>query len=249
MQFIQTLNFEVTRGCQLAGKHPECPINDRERWDLVDASQPMTDDQVVECCRHAYAMGFRGLVQWHYYSEPTVDFPRVQQLAQAVRAAVPLIRIGLYTNGRGLPDDPKEIRWFDRVQIRRYPGDDKDWSHLVANHPDCRVERAWLDGRLTVDPVDFCRKRCRTATQFILDYFGNVHLCFGDWRCEATIGNLHQVAFRELAHRFITIRDKIAQDPMPESSPRACLRCGKPCRDEMCAIDVGIFNAGLKHFG
>src|SRR5512139_288784 len=244
LYYLQAIDFEVSPGlCALSKVHAGiCPISDPQRWDFVDISQPMTDESIIEACDVAYhELGFRGWVLWHFYNDPILSLPRLEKLIPRLKERVPEARTGLFTAGEPMPKDLSRLLVFDKIWLRNYRGNDT--SEIQKVHPLVLVDSApVLDARMTTPPKLNNQKRCRRMwDEMIFDYYGNSHICTGDWQGHVKIGNLADTPFRTIVDQYMEIRDAIAQEPMAPGAPAFCQNCNLSMRDGNCIIDFPIF--------
>lgn len=179
MKELQLLSFEVTNRCNLSAAHPWCPSNRPERYSDYSAV-PMSDDAIFRFAMAAQSVGFKGRVALHYFNEPTLDMPRCERISGMLQA----LNIGvlLWTNGtyKRVPADT-----FADVFVTQYGPTCDGKTHDVPYMPDARIEM------YNTEPGDV-RKPCyRPRTiEMPIDYYGNVHMCCGDWRGDVKIGNI-----------------------------------------------------------
>ena len=252
MRHTQFLIFEVGTGCNL--KHKECPCYAQERYTNVDTSQEMSDDMIVEVAvRMHEEFGFQGLIGWHYYNEPMLYRKRVRRLMARIKEKVPKARFVLWTNGQ-LLEGHKDLAGFEMVRITDYEGSNYGWAREAAS--DVRVMRWKLDGRLKAlkGPSD---ARCRRMfTEFVIDFYGNVHICCIDWKGDVEVGNVMKNSLDGVVERFLVIRDSMSYR-MNADAPQVCRRCAlrtqevdrierNICRQTNVAINEGGLGCSSK---
>ena len=184
MKYTGYLIFEIGKTCNLGKLHAECPNLNPDRFSRIISDQTVPDSLVVELAAEAYQVhGFRGRIGWHYYNEPLMAEARMWRLMDAIDARVPA-RYTLWTNGTRWPKKPENLARFEEVHVTDYgitdqPVDREAWRQVV---PCVKFETWRLDDRVTVEPQDSLYPCRRMFTEFIVDYYGNVHLCCYDWR-------------------------------------------------------------------
>jgi hypothetical protein len=206
----------------------------------------MSDGLIVDTAVRMYReFGFRGLVGWHYYNEPLCEMARMLSLMSAICDRVHEARFVLWSNGMLLPMVQDGFEYFEQAHLTDYGGLSKPRvSKLRERCPHVMVHRWPLDDRLTADSGPLRYEPCgRMFTEFILDYYGNVHLCCFDWMGLGLPGNIHTTPFDwmglglpgnihttpidELVRRWQAIRQGVSGDQMDAAAPQTCLRCTK----------------------
>ena len=97
----------------------------------------------------------------------------------------PLAKFVLWTNGTLIQNHDARYAAFDEIHVTDYNLSDhpvRNITALVAAQPKTRIQKVRLDDRLHAigdDPSN--SPCCRMFTEFIIDYWGNVHLCCYDW--------------------------------------------------------------------
>ena len=227
MDKTQLLSIEIGTGCNLAKTHTACPSAHPDRYRHLDTTRKMSDDMIVEIVRQMHRdFGFRGLVAWHYYNEPLCQRERMFRLMDRLDCEVPEARFCLWTNGTLLPRRLKPFARFERIVVTDYGNlSVRRVRALVAVNPNVQVCRWGLDNRLEMEG-DASRGGCgRMFTEFVVDTYGNVHLCCYDWKGNGSPGNVHRSPLKELVARWQRIRDAVAFQPMLKHAPPVCHRC------------------------
>ena len=231
MKYTGYLIFEIGKTCNLRKPHAECPNLNPDRFSRIISDQTVPDSLVVELAAEAYQVhGFRGRIGWHYYNEPLMAEARMWRLMDAIDARVPA-RYTLWTNGTRWPKKPENLARFEEVHVTDYgitdqPVDREAWRQVV---PHVQFQSWRLDDRVTVDPQDSLYPCRRMFTEFIVDYYGNVHLCCYDWRGLGSPGNVHTDSLADLAKRWQAIRESISGSMMTPDAPEVCRRCAMRC--------------------
>lgn len=211
----QYLTFELNATCNMANEHPRCPTSDPERFKFGKTERKLTDAIVLSFWRWAYYHhGFRGVVLWHLYNEPTLVKTRISALLKQMHAEAPEQRSHLWTNS---PNAVKLVG-FQHVQLTDY---------RVVRPDDLDNRRASTSGEGR--PYSFVKPSGRCGRGFgwelILDAHGNWLLCCNDWQNEASIGNVFtddwEVLLRRYAQAEIGWHDKASYDRLP----RLCRSC------------------------
>lgn len=246
MALTQLLCFELGSECNLGEAHRRCPNQHPERYSHVDTSRVLDDDTIVEVAERMYGeFHFTGLVAWHYYNEPLIQAQRMFGLMDRIKERVPQSRFLLWTNGTYLPEDCSEFRVFDQAFISTYHlrgvygtfcdsstcsrRDFYSLSPAEALKQHVRkviVLDGNLDGRLdAMGETENDNPCARMHVEFVVDNFGNVHLCCHDWRGLASPGNVFRDDLAILVSRWERIRDSISGQRMTEDAPEVCRRC------------------------
>jgi len=230
LALTQMLEFELGTACNLGAEHAACPNRSPLRYAALDTSRPLDDDTIVKTAVCAYReLGFTGLVGWIYYNEPLLQAERMFVLMARIRAEVPAARFILWTNGTLIPADCEIYRVFEQIVITGYNAESKrGLDHLAVRKISCRwVQDPALDNRLVdIAPIDPAAPCLRPFVEFIIDNFGNTHLCCYDWQGKATLGNIHAEDFAAIARRWREQLPAIAGAKMNGQAPPACRRCG-----------------------
>lgn len=216
--------------------HPKCPNRHRDRYGAwfggarLGKNTPLTDNQIVDGAEAMYLKhGFKGRVGWHYYNEPLMVAERMWRLMDRIKGKVPEASFVLWTNGTLLPGDCSEFRRFDEIHVTDYGLPDHPARNLRAirkAQPATRVHRWQLDDRLHCFGDEVSYSPCRRMfTEFIVDYYGSVHLCCYDWQGRASVGNVHVDSLDELIRRWHGVRNQIGWEVMEPEAPEACLKC------------------------
>lgn len=225
MKYTQFLIFEIGTKCNL--RHEECPLYAPDRYENIDTSRELNDEKIVEIAERMYnEFGFTGLIGWHYYNEPLVYRNRIQNLMAAIKSRVPQARFILWTNGQ-LIGSHQDLQGFDMVRITDYEG--KSYGWVAEAVPDMKVMRWNLDGRL--DKKGGGNARCRRMfTEFVIDFYGNVHVCCIDWKRDVDAGNVITDDLRSIIHGFQKMRMSMCYK-MTAGAPEKCRSCGLRTKD------------------
>lgn len=223
MRYTQFLVFEISNACNLAGLHsPACPASHPERWLNLQPRPAITDELILRCCEEAYAMGFRGLIAWHYYCEPMLEWDRLRPLMKSIRGANPHARFCLWTNGTLFPGDLAGLDLFETIYISDYTRGNYQRIRDVVS--DVRIQPATLDGRAAGRRRLGLDRCLRPFNEFVIDHYGNGRLCCIDWMADVQLGNVWD-GFRPVFERFCGVRDSVMRTPMAETAPDVCRQC------------------------
>ncbi len=245
MDKTQYLIFEIGRECNLGHLHVKCPNQHPDRYKHVDTSQAMSDDTIVDT---AVAMiqehGFRGLVGFHYYNEPTLEMERMWRVATRIREREKSAKFVLWSNGTyGSPPYIDVIRSFDifeQIHITQYEQSRPHSGSPMAEQAGLFVHRWPFDDRLTAtgdEPgrLGSAAPCCRMFTEMIFDYYGNVHLCCYDWRGLGTTLNIHKHPASRIVASWRAIRENLCGWIMTHRTggpvPIVCRTCTAPGRN------------------
>lgn len=221
MDKVQLLSIELGAECNLAAAHPKCPSASRRL-----SGRPLTDEKILSLAVEAYAAhGFRGLVGWHYYNEPTLQLDRMLGLMQRIRAAVPESRFILWSNGTQPCADPR-MALFDKAQISNYLGDEALLRARFAAVRDLTVFTPRFDDRLAAPVGAEAGRPClRPFVEIPVDNSGAVHLCCQDWEGEIALGNVWSDDWTEILRRREAVIGRISRGAMTPDAPERCRRC------------------------
>lgn len=231
--------FEISPGCNLKDKHPECPINEPGRHPRK--VNPLTDDKIIQLAHEASGMGFKGWFGWHYYNEPLMSLARIVSLQKKIREDIHSAKFCLWTNGTLIPDvctpscsghSLTDLAGFDKIVITPYDGRNYEYVRTIC--PDVRIEV--LSARTS--PFDKRKhdlefnnpdsKPClRMFNEFVIDYYGECHLCCVDWRGHSQIGNINIDPLALCVQKFQYVRERVSQFPMSKESPAFCWTCAE----------------------
>ncbi|WP_455387469.1 SPASM domain-containing protein [Petrachloros mirabilis] len=230
MRLTQYLIMEICRECNLGKLHPECPNLHRDRYASIRHDEPVPDKDFLKIATAMYReYGFRGRVGFHYYNEPLVASARMWRLMDQISGKVPEAEFVLWSNGVLLPEDCREFKRFAEIHITDYripKHEAKNLGRLLEAAPWTQVHHWPLDDRLFGIGEEASFRPChRMFTEFIIDYFGNVHLCCYDWQGLGTIGNVQERPLAELVADWQKVRQQIGGNAMDPRSPLVCLKC------------------------
>jgi hypothetical protein len=229
MHFCQLFILEASPLCNYAELHPRCPVLDPRRFARLDTSRRLDDESMVRLAVEAYRdCGFRGYVGFHYHNEPLLSRDLLLRVIEGIRANVPRARFLLWTNGSLItPRNAAGLRAFDWAVITDY--DNRDFGFLHRRFDRLNVVGASFDdrrdGRLPLPREQRC---VRPFTEFVVDCYGNVHICCADWQGLASPGNVFTEGLGALAERFAEIRDRVSGSRMSQDAPDVCLHCWRP---------------------
>ena len=226
------LSIEICRECNLGGLHKRCPNMHPDRYAAMPHEAPVSDGQLIAIVHEMYRRyGFQGRVAFHYYNEPLMAAPRMWSLMAAITVAVPEATFALWSNGTLLPEDCSDFTRFAEIHITDYQLAEHRAVNLSALKKACpytQVHRWGFDDRIVVriPPSEVSYAPChRPFTEFVIDYYGNVHLCCYDWRGLASIGNVQETPLGALVAKWQEVREQIGRPVMAPESPDACLVC------------------------
>jgi len=189
---LKYLAFEINDNCPLTAVHKECPRN-CDRFPSPVYVPPIGPVEIAEAANFAIDHGFDGWINVHYYNEPLAT----PAILQTVLMTVPRGKFSLWTNGLYLKDvSDAFLKQFVHVMVTIYPETPVDQLERLMgpDHTNVTFQRANLDGRAREDitprfnpHITSCN---RLDWEFIVDYYGEGHICCGDWRAEIEIGNI-----------------------------------------------------------
>jgi hypothetical protein len=221
LRYTQFFCMELGAECNL--EHKECPVTVWKR-----GGREMPDDMRVSLAVEAYRLfGFRGLIGFHYFNEPTIQWTRLAGLMESIRESVPASRFVLWTNGTILPKDAR-IGMLEQVYVSDYFGDgDKIKKHYAAV-PKVTVLSPNMDGRIQAIGSLRTSTRClRPLVEFVLDNFGVAHLCCQDWRSDVDLGSVWTHSLGEMLTKRRDVVAAVCPLTMTIDAPSRCLACSE----------------------
>jgi hypothetical protein len=202
MKRLLHLSFEASGRCNLASAHTWCPAHFR------GVISTITPEQVIAAIAEAEEMGFRGWVGFHYYNEPLLSLPFIEEVMN--RSDYP--RFMLWTNGTLLTK--KIAARFGWVVVTAYGRPPR------IKHPHLTVFPCAPDERLRNYESGNRTGPCwRPSVELAFDCAGQAHLCCQDWRGDTSIGSITD--FRATAIRFLAHATSCAQG----RCPAVCASC------------------------
>lgn len=214
MKDIQFLSIEIGDKCNLSNEHPLCPISYRQKRDKT-----LTDDMIISIVKKAYEeLGFTGYVAWHFYNEPLLYKKRMFALMKTLKETVKDVKFILWTNGELLKID-KKLELFDRVVITNYNNRPSSYFEQFFKNQNVYLLAPVFDGRLDIKgKQDWVTPCFRPYVEFIISFYGDVHMCCQDWKNEIKIGNVFDKSFDFLVKK----RNKMLNGRLP---PKTCVTC------------------------
>jgi hypothetical protein len=237
---LQILSLEMGVACNLGGAHTLCPnALGLARYDGLSRLRRLTDADMLGIISAFGAEGFQGFLNFSYYNEPTLETDRLLWLVAEGKQRAPLAKALLITNGTVLPKDVSGFTVFDWVGVTDYGGahtpDPEILAELtrVVGAPRCAEAQlgVWvtpgkLDSRMVSRGVLRTDKPCLLPfKEFIVDAFGNAHLCCFDWRGACGMGNVLMEGLDAVLARRARAMLGLARTPMGPHAPRWCHKC------------------------
>jgi hypothetical protein len=231
LSFLRHLSFEINDSCILDSIHNLCPRNSN-RWEYSTSFDPITKEDVVNFATYCTNLGFKGLINFHYYNEPLCT----KELMLSIVDLLPNNLFSLWTNGILLKkEDEKWLGKFTDVMITLYDGfyENIDFIYyLLSNFPNVRCQLEDFDDRKNelITPkynpqIWHCN---RPNWELVIDYYGNGHICCGDWKGELKIGNIKTMPYDEFLNNWIKVKT-LTLRPWTEDTfkdiPRICQIC------------------------
>lgn len=237
LDVTQILIFELGR-CNLSHLHSMCPSRL-----LPMKGKVLSDTRIIELASEAYnKLGFTGFIGWHFYNEPTLQWGRMIMLMRQIKACIPKSRFILWTNGTMVPTFFEEAVLFEQVYI-------SDYQLKGANFYKQFYPFFYIIGQPTFDErlkhfTEPSTIPCqRPFVEFIVNNYGDAHLCCQDWRNDVKIGNVMEETLKVLDARKWKITKTIFQG-MGKKSPDTCLKCNAKCG--LSTFDTTIAERALK---
>lgn len=223
MDKIAHLIFEINNTCNMAGRHPDCPINSMNRYGNLSKSKRLTNKIIVETCENIFGRGFDGYVAFHYYNEPMIEIDKITRLIGEIKGVKPSAKFLLWTNGTLIDEtNVDKLAVFNKIVITNYQNRDFGFVRQVCENV---VVNFWgFDDRAeNSDKPD--KKFCvRPYNELIFDYHGHAHICCIDFRGEVELGNLFFDDLDEIIEKYQSAREK-CQGDLENMSPDAPLFC------------------------
>jgi len=224
MNRTQFVSIEIGTGCNLGKEHTKCPNMDPARWANVDTSRALTDEKILDVVREMYSRhGFTGAIAWHYYNEPLLYRDRMLSLMERIKAEIPASRFALWTNGELIEANCDWIKAFEYVWITDYRG--QGFRHVKRRVRKTKVMRWGLDGRKEPQGEESLGACGRMYSEFVIDHFGNVHICCIDWARNVDLGNVWDRSLAAIVEQWQKIRALVSGPEMDKEAPEFCRRC------------------------
>jgi len=255
LALTQMLQFELGTECNLADQHDRCPNRSPLRYAGLDTSHELDDHTIIGLAVQAYRdLGFTGFVGWIYYNEPLLQADRMFSLMERIKAEAPQARFILWTNGTLMPEECERFAQFEQIIVSGYNEQSyRGRERLLAKKINLRyMDKPELDGRLhQITPADASAPCFRPFVEFIIDNYGNTHLCCYDWQGKSTFGNVFHEPFPIIAQRWRDMLPSIAGHKMSGEAPACCVACGHrwdkyQCHDERIVDSARRFRASLE---
>jgi hypothetical protein len=213
---MRFLSIEIGRECNLAKVHTQCPSGHPSRYLFGSKTQELTDDIIIDFwkwCR--YEKDFRGMIMWHLYNEPTLEYERIIRLMNVIKTYDCGQAFKLITNTK---PSIETYNIFDSVKF-------SDYSHKGFELDD-RIFTATGEGKpySQVPPQGWCGM-C-FGWEMVIDNYGNWNLCCSDWRCEESMGNIFTDDWQSM-FKLYERRGRIAwiDEDSYNKLPRMCRAC------------------------
>jgi hypothetical protein len=186
MNIARNLSVEINRGCDMAHLHPMCPSASPERYRFSRSTRPITDDLIFDFWRWCTEKhGFRGILNYNGYNEPSLVIVRIHALLQRMRALDPFLPAQLVTN-----KDNFQSSAFDIIKRSRYSEGGARLCDDRRPQFDNRLSTAYGEGKPYSQMAPFGRCVRGLGWEIMIDHYANWCLCCNDFRCEEAFGNL-----------------------------------------------------------
>lgn len=225
MKLVQFLILESGRWCNYAERHPRCPTLDPLRFSGLDTRRELDESTMVQIAIRAYQeFGFQGLVGFHYYNEPLLERDKIMRVIARIRTVVPRAGFVLWTNGSLITtENAWDLNAFSQIYVTDY--DKRDYTPFRTILPHLYTLTPNFDNRRETG-YQLSDTRCvRPYTEFIVDCYGNVHMCCTDWQGKTSPGNVFTTDLFELVRRFQNIRAQLDGPNITKEAPETCWRC------------------------
>lgn len=211
MDNLKYISFEITNKCNLSHVHCKCPINDSLRYNNCITTSNITELDISLFITFALANGFKGCFAFHYYNEPLIEKEKMLNIVNEFKDKA---NFSLWTNGLLLPRESLEqlefLKLFKEVVITNY--DNYDYSTIMKHYNNIRLNVVNLDDRLEQpeEIIDIKNLKCDRATfELIIDYYGNGHICCGDYENNLKIGNIKYITFTVFLNNWYNLKNKL----------------------------------------
>lgn len=235
----QWLILEAGPECNLGRQHTWCPNRHPERFASVHTDRPLDDATMVHVAVRAYRdYGFRGLIGFHYYCDPLVYAARLGPIMDRIAEQWPAAHFGLWTNGVLLEQEAAFVRRFHHIRVSDYdrqPGQLEMRLNVVIGSKRPPPELAILTGfmpdtRAISQPTPANDAGCKKPfTEFILDCYGNHHVCCYDWRGVDSLGNVYLDGLDSLVTRWRAMQESVVGEHLTAEAPTVCRTCPHKC--------------------
>jgi len=187
MDKIRYLCFELRPGCNMTDVHPWCPSSCRELLPGLLIEDSTIESFASACTRR----GFKGMIGFHYYSEPMLDIDRILAFMQRC----PQYRYVLWTNGLLLTEQSRDwLECFEQVSISLYSQQEAIRILPIINGlSNCVANDAPHDRRIDLYDAEIQSPggciRPRTI-EIPVDAWGRLHLCCSDYDAHVDIASI-----------------------------------------------------------
>ena len=225
MDKTQFLILEASPTCNLAGLHKLCPSCDSRRRSKVDTSRHLDAPFMRQIAKRFYHdFGFRGFTGFHYYNEPMLSMPLLRKVIPQIKHDSPQARFVLWTNGTRLKEPAfPDAKLFELIHISNYNGRDFGWLKRVV--PKLVIHSGLHDSRRDGKSSPRNDPCLRPYTEFIVDHWGQVHICCQDWQGASSPGNVFDDDLTKIIERFIKIREAVSRPVLDDAAPKSCWTC------------------------
>jgi hypothetical protein len=198
----------------------------------------MTDSDIINAAFDLHAMGFKGFIGFHFYSEPMNRTERMKNLIPLIKSQLPGQRFLLWTNAVNFVRPRKEVgRLFEVIILSIYDELSRANARKALRNAqevcaNVGVHQQEDDKRLDAESLPAPENTIclRPFTEMTFDYAGDVRMCCHDWKGHSCIGNLKKDGLKACVERWIRARTDlfVNEEGYPEmrkSAPERCLNC------------------------
>lgn len=222
---LRFLSLEVSNKCSLAEEHKAfCPA----RLSHLRDAPPARDEDLVAFVKVAIKRGFHGEIGYHYYCDPLEDKTRLRKLIHEID-----YQCVLWTNGVLLTEEDRSwLGVFSRIVVTLHrPRDRERLERILVPFPQAQICTAAYDDRLAIynAPATWIGPCIKPdETELPVDYYGDLHLCCGDWKGQVWIGNVREPETSLDAF-------ELAASEALEGKMELCSRCRALARSPACS--------------
>lgn len=237
LRYSQFLIFELGASCNLGKEHSKCPVIIRPH-----GKKKIDDDLIVRLATEAYTkLGFEGLIGFHFYNEPMLNYNRMLELISRIRKNISKSRFILWTNGTILVDD-KRFDNFEKVFVTDYENKGKE-HYKPYYRNELYVNKPSFDDRLEYESKGSSIPCERQFIEFIINAYGDVIFCCQDWQNHIKIGSVFEDSLEDLAKRKLELSTKICKFISEENE--TCYKCNG--KIPLAYLDEKTHNNGLSY--
>ena len=223
---LKYLSFEIAPYCNMASRHPFCPVNDVKRYpDHEHHYWRCSDHSILSFTAKVFERGFNGLIGFHYYCDPLMDVPRMLSLMNRIRGSIPKSKFILWSNGVLLRQDHRNwLEAFEKVVFTLHDTSiEEKLREITKDLPNVEIAQPAYDDRINIYT---CPGRVTgpcirpSKIELPVNYYGSVRLCCADFRGSVSLGNIEEEDFDKILDGFAEAADMAMYGGIP-----ICRKC------------------------